>query len=423
MFSVDNLVEYGPLGLFVVAFLESTVFPIPPDLILIPLCLTVPKLSFWYAFLTTFASVLGGVCGYFAGQRAGRPLVVKLSSPRIVNDVERLLARYGGWAVGIAAFTPIPFKVFTFSAGIFQVPFWTFLTAASFGRAGRFFLEGAAVFFLGERARQFLGRGFDIATLALTAAAFVLIALAPRLPKIRTIKLALSDFNRYVGSAFHDVVKNPGARVSAMRLVSTVILLVFSIAFLEDAAGPEVSALNRSLGLLAMHLAPMVAPLGPLWNLVRSPVWMAAYAALALLRATAAVLPWKSWAKMQRPKRVAVSHWILRAASAILMTCLIHAGLLVFFANSYCGVLQPPDDSPVLPCFIILCSAAFFAIGFRPPVRATIFLTAGLICVGLLAFAVHTGALEPAAAGSVFLLSALTSSIDAMLLEIGDPRR
>ncbi len=182
MFNVDKLIGYGPLGLLLVAFLESIVFPIPPDLILIPMCLAFPRHSFWYASLATMASVLGGVAGYFLGQKAGNTFS-KGAVAKPNDGVETLFLRYGGWAVGIAAFTPIPYKVFTFAAGVFRTPLHTFCFASCIGRGGRFFLEAAAVFYLGDRARAFLGRNFEIATVAVTAALFVLVLLAQKLRK------------------------------------------------------------------------------------------------------------------------------------------------------------------------------------------------------------------------------------------------
>ncbi len=179
MFNAERFVGYGPLGLLFVSFLESIVFPVPPDLILIPLCLAVPRLSFWYATLATVASVLGGVVGYFLGQKAGKSF--SAGAPGKPNDdVEKLFTRYGGWAVGIAAFTPIPYKVFTFAAGVFRTPLHIFCIASCLGRGGRFFLEAAAVFYLGDRAQAFLGRNFEIATMTITVALFVLVILVQK---------------------------------------------------------------------------------------------------------------------------------------------------------------------------------------------------------------------------------------------------
>ncbi|MGI6644067.1 MAG: YqaA family protein [Bacillota bacterium] len=409
MFSVENLVEYGPLGLVIVAFVESLVFPVPPDLILIPLCLATPRLSFWYAFLATFASVLGGTCGYFVGQRAGRPLIVRLFSGKTVQQVEGLFLRYGGWAVGVAAFTPIPFKVFTLGAGIFHVPFWTFLAAASFGRAGRFFLEGAAVFFFGERASQFLGRNFEIITLIITATALVLMTFASRLPKVRAMKCAVGGFHGSLTKAFHRIAKDPDTRNAVVRLIGAIILLSLCAVFLGHSAGPGVSALNSCLGFLAGRLAPVVSPLQPLWTVLQTHTWMASYAALAIIRFIVSI------GGEHRARAV-------RTGFVILMACLMYAGLQTFLIDGYGGVFTQPNPA-ILSSHVMLCGAPFMVVGRRPLPRATILFVTGLACAGMLAFAIHTGTLEPAAAGAAFSVSTVASCTAARILGTGIPRR
>ena len=158
MLSAESLLEYGPLGLFLVAFFESTVFPIPPDVLLLPLCLMNPRLSWWYAFLTTAASTLGAFLGYAVGRKAGRPVVERFFASEMVEKVQFLFGQYGGWAVGIAAFTPVPYKVFTIGAGVFRVPFMTFTVASVIGRASRFSGGGHGLF--PGRARPYLPRSY-----------------------------------------------------------------------------------------------------------------------------------------------------------------------------------------------------------------------------------------------------------------------
>lgn len=159
---------FGGWGLFLVSFAESSFFPVPPDVILIPLALLNPRLALWYAFVCTSASVLGGLFGYFIGARAGRPVLDRFVSRARMRQVEDLFARYGGWAVGIAGFTPIPYKIFTIAAGIFRVGKTVFVVASLIGRGTRFFLEAVIVVALGKEALAFLGRNFEIVTLVLT---------------------------------------------------------------------------------------------------------------------------------------------------------------------------------------------------------------------------------------------------------------
>ena len=103
--------QYGLVGLFVVSFAESSFFPVPPDVMLIPLCLARPRASMLYATVATVSSVLGAVFAYLVGARGGRPLLLKFTSQDGLSKIQGLFKRFGGWAVGIAAFTPIPFKV------------------------------------------------------------------------------------------------------------------------------------------------------------------------------------------------------------------------------------------------------------------------------------------------------------------------
>lgn len=174
--------EYGPLGLVVLAFCESVFFPVPPDFMLLPLAMLKPGLSFWYAFLATLASVAGAILGYGIGLKAGRPLLEKYFPRQRLIQIELLFKNYGGWAVGIAAFTPFPFKLFTLAGGIFRVRLWPFAIASAIGRGGRFFLEAGLVFFLGDEAEALFGPNFELITMGITV---VLIGLIWLVGKIR----------------------------------------------------------------------------------------------------------------------------------------------------------------------------------------------------------------------------------------------
>jgi membrane protein YqaA with SNARE-associated domain len=141
---------HATTALAVLAFAESSFFPIPPDVLLITLCLINPAQSAWYAAVCTAASVLGGAFGYGIGRYGGRPLLERFVSGEKIRAVERYYKRYDVWAVGIAGFTPIPYKVFTVSAGTFLLDFKRFLLASALGRGGRFFLVAGLFFFFGE---------------------------------------------------------------------------------------------------------------------------------------------------------------------------------------------------------------------------------------------------------------------------------
>jgi len=167
----DFFIQNGALGLFILAFTEASFFPIPPDIVLLPLSILAPKKALYYAIITSIASILGGVFGYYIGIRAGRPLLLRFIKEENIQKIEAMFSKYGGWAVGVAGFTPIPYKVFTIASGVFHMNFSIFVLATVLSRSARFFIEGIVVMALGERAliyiNKFLGPGsFIIAGVA-----------------------------------------------------------------------------------------------------------------------------------------------------------------------------------------------------------------------------------------------------------------
>lgn len=141
----------GPLGLFITAFIESTFFPIPPDVLLIPLVLADPG-SWWFlGAVTTLGSVLGAGAGYYMGYRGGRPLMEKMVSERNIERVESYYDEYGILAVGIAGFSPVPYKVFTVTSGVFKLSFPGFIVVSTVSRGARFFLIAGILGFYGEQ--------------------------------------------------------------------------------------------------------------------------------------------------------------------------------------------------------------------------------------------------------------------------------
>jgi membrane protein YqaA with SNARE-associated domain len=165
----EFLLDQGLIGLIITAFTEASFFPLPPDVILIPLSLLNPKLSFLYAALTTIASSSGGVFGAMLGFKLGRPLLERFASQERIDKVAGLFAKYGGWAVALAALTPIPYKVFTIAAGVFKVRLWVVLTASLAGRGLRFFLEALAVYLWGDKATTFISTYLGPVTIGLAA--------------------------------------------------------------------------------------------------------------------------------------------------------------------------------------------------------------------------------------------------------------
>jgi membrane protein YqaA with SNARE-associated domain len=169
--------------LVVSSFTESVFNPIPPDPLLIGMSVINPRLALVYAGLVTVSSVLGALVGHWLGLRFGRPLVLRFISAGKVDRVEALFQKYGTWAVLIAAFTPIPYKVFAITAGVLEMDRRPFILVSILGRGARFFLLGGLIFFFGGAMRDFIETRFEILTLVfsvLLVVALVAIFLAMR---------------------------------------------------------------------------------------------------------------------------------------------------------------------------------------------------------------------------------------------------
>ena len=145
-------------ALFLLAFVESSFFPIPPDILLIPLCLGEPRLAFWFAAVCSVGSILGGMAGYGIGYYGGRPLLQRLFNGPRIAAVQPYYDRYNAWATGIPGLTPLPYKLFTISAGAFAINFKIFMLASIVSRSLRFFLVASIVYYFGDAARGFIDR-------------------------------------------------------------------------------------------------------------------------------------------------------------------------------------------------------------------------------------------------------------------------
>lgn len=154
------------MALFTIAFAESSFFPIPPDILLITMALIAPKQAFYLALICAAGSVLGGVFGYFLGWAGGRPFLHRVFSEEKILMVKNAYEKYEVWAIAVAGFTPIPYKVFTLSAGAFEIPFKPFLAASAASRSARFFLVATAIYFWGEPVKILLEKYFNWFTLA-----------------------------------------------------------------------------------------------------------------------------------------------------------------------------------------------------------------------------------------------------------------
>lgn len=153
---------YGGLALFGLAFAESSFFPLPPDVLLIALTLGDPGQGMWFATIATAGSVLGGMFGYAIGWYGGRPILMKLMGQARMELIHHYFQRYEAWAILIAGFTPIPYKVFTIGAGAFFVNFRIFCLASLIGRGGRFFLVAGAIQLVGPWVKELIEKYFNV---------------------------------------------------------------------------------------------------------------------------------------------------------------------------------------------------------------------------------------------------------------------
>jgi len=156
----------GVWALFFLAVAESSFFPIPPDVFLIVLCIAKPSKSFRYAAICAAGSVIGGVIGYGLGLGFMDTIGVKILELYGLQDkyqvVQHLYRQYDALAVGAAGFTPLPYKLFTITAGAFKINFVTFVLVSMVSRSARFFLVSALIYKFGAPVRYFIERYFNI---------------------------------------------------------------------------------------------------------------------------------------------------------------------------------------------------------------------------------------------------------------------
>jgi len=155
--------------LFIVSFVESSFFPIPPDILLIAMVVAAPAGWFRFALVCSIGSVLGGMFGYLIGYQ-----FMEITGNRIVefyhfqekwDKIGLLYDKYNAWAVAVAGFSPLPYKVFTLAAGAFEINFLTFVLASAASRAARFFLIAALIYKFGPPFKILIEKYFNTFTI------------------------------------------------------------------------------------------------------------------------------------------------------------------------------------------------------------------------------------------------------------------
>jgi len=159
---------YGVPALAILAFAEASFFPVPPDVLLMALALALPLKSYRFALIATIGSVLGGAFGYFLGwgmwDLVGDYFFNYVPGVTVAgfDQVGGLLSQYDFWIIFAAGFTPIPYKIFTITAGVFSLNFPIFMLASCIGRGMRFFLVAALFYYFGKPARELIDKYFNL---------------------------------------------------------------------------------------------------------------------------------------------------------------------------------------------------------------------------------------------------------------------
>lgn len=158
----------APWALGTVSFIESSFFPIPPDVMLIPMVLSDRQKAWWYATIATVTSVIGGLLGYaigyFAYEAIGKPILEFYGREHALDSFIQFVHEYGVPAIIIKGATPIPFKVVTIAAGVAKMDLLAFVGASIIARAMRFYLVAGLLYFFGQPIREFIERRLTFVT-------------------------------------------------------------------------------------------------------------------------------------------------------------------------------------------------------------------------------------------------------------------
>lgn len=160
--------ERAPTALFWVSFIESSVFPIPPDVMLVPMVLARRIKAWWYATIATIGSVLGGVLGYAIGyylfDTVGQPILKFYGKADSFQTFVDWFNEWGVWILIIKGMTPFPYKVLTIAAGVASMNLLSFMLASVVARAMRFYLVAGLLYFFGEPIRDFIEKRLSLVT-------------------------------------------------------------------------------------------------------------------------------------------------------------------------------------------------------------------------------------------------------------------
>jgi len=158
--------KFAPSILAFLTFIESVFFPIPPDVLLAPMVLAKPEKAWRLASITTIASLLGGAVGYWLGYLMFepwiQPIITEFGYQQRFDTAMNWFAQWGVWVVFIAGFSPVPYKLFTVSAGFLHMAFLPFMLASAIGRGLRFFLVAGLIKWGGSTMEKNLRKWIDV---------------------------------------------------------------------------------------------------------------------------------------------------------------------------------------------------------------------------------------------------------------------
>lgn len=178
--------KYALPALVLISFMESSFFPVPPDVLLMAICFSAPKKWLRAAFWCMVASVMGGILGWYIGfglyEVVGEPIVKMYHGEEIMAEVKVLYDTYGFWGVLIAAITPIPYKVFTIASGVFHFDLIQLTMASILGRGFRFFLVAGLIRLFGSKVKPFLEKNFEVAMILMVLLGIVGVAAIKFIP-------------------------------------------------------------------------------------------------------------------------------------------------------------------------------------------------------------------------------------------------
>jgi membrane protein YqaA with SNARE-associated domain len=159
---------HAETALFWVAFIESSFFPLPPDLILVPMALARRDRAWRYAMICTVASVIGGLLGYAIGyflfESVGRPILEFYKVMGQYHHLKSLFDEWGVWIIVAKGMTPIPYKLVTITSGALHFAILPFILASVVSRSIRFFLVAALIWKFGEPVRTFIEKRLEVVT-------------------------------------------------------------------------------------------------------------------------------------------------------------------------------------------------------------------------------------------------------------------